>query len=423
MPALRILVLVAFCALGASAQHPAELRAGRTREHDGYLAAAQAIDRDYDRFVSEVIHLTEVPAPPFKEEARANVFTQMARASGFTVVERDEEGNVLALRPGGTGPLLVVAAHLDTVFPEGTDVSVRRKGTRLSAPGVGDNAQGLAVLLALARAMDAAAIRTEGDVLFVANVGEEANGALRGVRHLFTAGRYKDRIRTFISIDGMGTGDYVTIGGVGSRRYRVTFNGPGGHSYGAFGMVNPATAMAGAIQRLSAVNVPASPKTTYNVGMIGGGTSVNTIPASVWMEVDLRSESPGALTTLDDAFKAAVAESVAEENRARSTTAGPLTVDIALLGDRPSGQTAATTALVQTTGAAIRATGLQPEYGWSSTDANLPMSLGIPAITIDSGIQGDRAHAPDEWIDIERRRVVAGLQRVLLIVLSVAGVE
>ena len=317
----------------------------------------------------------------------------------------------------------MVAAHLDTVFPEGTDVNVRRNGTRLSAPGIGDNAQGLATLLALARALDAAAVRTESDVLFVANVGEEANGALRGVRHLFTAGRYKDRIRAFISIDGMGTGDYVTTGGVGSRRYRVTFNGPGGHSYGAFGLVNPAAAMAGSIQRLSAVNVPSSPKTTYNVGMIGGGTSVNTIPASVWMEVDLRSESPTALTTLDSAFTAAVAAAVAEENRVRSTTAGPLTVDITLLGDRPSGQTAATTALVQTTGAAIRATGLQPEYGWSSTDANLPMSLGIPAIAIDSGIQGDRAHAPDEWIDVERRRVVAGLQRVLLIVLSVAGLE
>jgi tripeptide aminopeptidase len=423
MPLLRGSLIALCCALSASAQHPADLTASRTRDHAGYRTAAQALDRDYDRFVSELIALTEVPAPPFKEDARAEAFMRLARASGFTNVEQDDEGNVLALRPGGNGPLLVVAAHLDTVFPEGTDVTVRRNVTRLSAPGIGDNAQGVATLLAIARAMNAAALRTGSDILFVANVGEEGNGALRGVRHLFTAGRYKDRIRAFISVDGMGSGSYVTTGGVGSRRYRVTFNGPGGHSYGAFGLVNPATAMAGAIQRLGAVTVPVSPKTTYNVGMVGGGTSVNTIPASVWMDVDLRSESPTELTKLDAAFQAAVASAVADENRARSAAEGPLTVDVALLGERPSGQTAASTALVQATGAAIRATGLQPAFGWSSTDANLPMSLGIPAIAIDTGIQGDRAHAPDEWIDIDRRRVVSGLQRVMLILLSVAGLE
>jgi tripeptide aminopeptidase len=423
MTLMRAVLLVLFCALGTSAQHPAELAASRTLEHPAYLTAAQAIDQAYDRFVREVVELTEIPAPPFKEDARADAFIRLARASGLTSIEKDDEGNVLALRDGGNGPLLVVAAHLDTVFPDGTDVTVRRNGTRLSAPGIGDNAQGVAALLALARAMDAAGIRTSGDVLFVANVGEEGNGALRGVRHLFTRGRYRDRIGTFISIDGMGSGHYITTGGVGSRRYRVTFNGPGGHSYSAFGLVNPATAMGGAMQRLAAIKVPASPKTTFNVGMMGGGTSVNTIPSSVWMEVDLRSESPDALATLDEAFKAAVSSAVTEENRARSTAEGPITVNLELTGERPSGQTPVTTALVQATTAAVRATGLQPTYGWSSTDANLPMSLGIPAITIDTGIQGDRAHAPDEWIDVDRRRVVAGLQRVLLIVLSVAGIE
>jgi tripeptide aminopeptidase len=423
MTLMRAVLLVLFCALGTSAQHPAELAASRTLEHPGYLTAAQTIDQGYERFVREVVELTEIPAPPFKEDARADAFIRLARASGLTSIEKDDEGNVLALRDGGNGPLLVVAAHLDTVFPDGTDVTVRRNGTRLSAPGIGDNAQGVAALLALARAMDAAGIRTSGDVLFVANVGEECNGALRGVRHLFTRGRYRDRIGTFISIDGMGSGHYITTGGVGSRRYRVTFNGPGGHSYSAFGLVNPATAMGGAMQRLAAIKVPASPKTTFNVGMMGGGTSVNTIPSSVWMEVDLRSESPDALATLDEAFKAAVSSAVTEENRARSTAEGPITVNLELTGERPSGQTPVTTALVQATTAAVRATGLQPTYGWSSTDANLPMSLGIPAITIDTGIQGDRAHAPDEWIDVDRRRVVSGLQRVLLIVLSVAGIE
>ncbi len=423
MTFLRGLLLALLCVFSTSAQHPAELAAGRTQANSGYLTAAQAIERDYDRFVTELIALTEVPAPPFKEDARAEAFRRLARASGATDIETDDEGNVLVLRRGGSGPLLVVAAHLDTVFPEGTDVTVRRAGTRFSAPGIGDNAQGVAALLTLLRAMDAAGIRTSGDLLFVANVGEEGNGALRGVRHLFNQGRYRERIRNFISIDGMGSGHYITTGGVGSRRYRVTFNGPGGHSYGAFGLVNPATAMAGAMQRLAEVRVPASPKTTFNVGLMGGGTSVNTIPASVWMEVDLRSEAPGELDKLDAAFKSAIEQAVDDENRARSTSQGRIAVDVALTGERPSGQTSASSALVQTASAAVRATGLQPAYGWSSTDANLPMSLGIPAITIDTGIQGDRAHAPDEWIDVDRRRVVSGLQRVLLIVLSVSGIE
>jgi tripeptide aminopeptidase len=421
MTLVRGTLLALFCAMGTSAQHPAELAAGRTLNSAGYRTAAQAVATDYDRFVRELIELTEVPAPPFKEEARADTFIRLARASGLTDIEKDAEGNVLVMRRGGGGPLLVVAAHLDTVFPEGTNVTVRRNGTRLAAPGIGDNAQGVATLLALVRAMDAARITTGSDILFVANVGEEGAGGLRGVRHLFGAGRYKDRIAAFISIDGMGSGDYVTTGGVGSRRYRVTFTGPGGHSYSAFGLVNPAHALAGAIHHIGAIGVPSSPRTTFNVGMIGGGTSVNTIPASVWMDVDLRSESPAELTRLDEAFKAAVARAVDEENRARSTAEGPIRAALDLTGERPSGQTAQSTALVQGATGAMRVSGQQPVYGWSSTDSNLPMSLGIPAITIDTGIRGDRAHAPDEWIDVERTSTIRGLQRVLLLVLTVAG--
>jgi acetylornithine deacetylase/succinyl-diaminopimelate desuccinylase-like protein len=319
--------------------------------------------------------------------------------------------------------LLVVAAHLDTVFPEGTNVTVRRDGTRLSAPGIGDDAQGVAAMLALARAMNAAAVRTTSDILFVANVGEEGSGALRGVRHLFTKGRYKDRIQAFISIDGPGSGDYITTGGVGSKRYRVTFNGPGGHSYSAFGIVNPANALAEAIRHMAAIPVPREPRTTFNVGAIGGGTSVNTIPSSAWMDVDLRSESPEELDKLNVAFNDAMARGAAAENRARSTAQGAITTDVQLVGDRPSGSTAPGSSLVQATAAAVRATGLQPVYGSSSTDANLPMSLGIPAITIDTGLSGGRAHAPDEWLDVARGPGVLGLQRALLIVLSVAGIE
>ena len=412
MAALRVVLLLVVCALGASAQHPAEFAAGRALEHPGYLTAARAVDLGYERFVNELIELTEIPAPPFKEDARAEAFMRLCRASGLTSVERDDEGNVLALRRGRQRP----AARGGRAPRHGVPRGYRRDGPpqRHAPVGARDRRQRPGRRRpARARARhERGAIQTSSDILFVGNVGEEGNGALRGVRHLFTSGRYKDRIRAFISIDGMGSGDYITTGGVGSRRYRVTFNGPGGHSYGAFGLVNPATAMAGAMQHLAALKVPASPKTTFNVGMIGGGTSVNTIPSSVWMDVDLRSESPAELAKLDAGFKDAVTRAVADENRSRSTADGASApTSHCSVNDRPA-RRRRTTALVVAATAAMRATGLQPAYGWSSTDANLPMSLGIPAITIDTGIQGDRAHAPDEWIDVDRRRVVSGLQRV-----------
>jgi acetylornithine deacetylase/succinyl-diaminopimelate desuccinylase-like protein len=347
----------------------------------------------------------------------------MFRDAGLADVDIDAAGNVLAFRPGRGGPLLVVAAHLDTVFPAGTDVRVKRDGTRLAAPGIGDDAQGVAVLVALARALNTARVTTSSDVLFVADVGEEAMGSLRGVRHLFTEGRYRDRIRQFVSIDGVGDGSFITVGAVGSYRYRVTYTGPGGHSYGAFGLVNPAQALAAAITALAAVDVPDSPRTTFNVGVLGGGTSVNAIPSSVWMEVDLRSESPAELLRLDRTFRALVDRAAADENQARSAAQGAVRAIVDRLAERPSGQTSLHSRIVETASAAVRTMGLAPTYGWSSTDANLPMSLGIPAITVDSGIPGGRPHAPDEWIDLAKPAAFGGLQRTLLLVLSLAGVE
>jgi tripeptide aminopeptidase len=336
-------------------------------------------------------------------------------------VQVDAEGNVLGLRRGRGGPLVAVAAHLDTVFPAGTDVHVRRDGSRLFAPGIGDDGVGLASLLAMARALDAAHVETENDLLFVADVGEEAMGNLRGVRYLFTKGSYRGRIAQFVSIDGVGDGSFITNGAVGSSRYRVTFDGPGGHSYGAFGLVNPANALAAAIQALTRVPVPSSPRTTFNVGLIGGGTSVNSIPSSVWMEVDLRSESPAALAQLDAAFRSIVGEAADDENHARSVVRGEVAATIEKLGERPSGQTPTSSRLALTAAAAVRRMGLTPEFGWSSTDANLPMSLGIPAITIDAGIAGGRPHSPDEWVDLDRDQALGGLQRTLLLVLSLAN--
>ncbi len=371
-----------------------------------FATAATFLDRDHDRFVRDLITLTEIPAPPFKERARADAFLRMLREAGLTDVEMDAEGNVFGVRKGtagvADGPMLAVAAHLDTVFPEGTNVTVRREGTKLMAPGVGDDSRGLALILAVVRAMEAGGLQTRGDILFVGNVGEEGAGDLRGIKHLFREGRYRNRIRQFVSldIDATATAWPIVQGALGVKRYRVTFKGPGGHSFSAFGLVNPAVAMGNAIARLGRLSVPSAPRTTFNVGIVGGGTSVNAIPTEVFMDVDLRSESPAELTRLDGAFKAIVRESVDEENRARATTTGRIDAVLTVTGDRPSGEIARTAELVQLTAAAATRFGFTPAYEFASTDANIPISLGIPAIATVQGIGGN-AHAPDEWTDVD----------------------
>jgi acetylornithine deacetylase/succinyl-diaminopimelate desuccinylase-like protein len=271
------------------------------------------------------------------------------------------------------------------------------------------------------RAMDEAGIQTASDILFIGNVGEEGQGDLRGVKFLFGKGRYKDRIKFYLAMDGVGDGTEITHGGVGSRRYRVTFKGPGGHSYGAFGLVSPAFAMAGAMQKFGRLTVPEKPKTTYSVGVVGGGTSVNSIPFETWMELDMRSESSGELRKLDEGLKALVREAVAEENAARSTAQGPITAELVLIGDRPSGETPGDAAIVQTAAASVRAAGGRPTFGWSSTDSNIPISLGIPAITLSSGGIGGRAHALDEWISVEKTASLRGIEIALVTLLALAG--
>src|SRR5262245_26773040 len=293
---VSVVTFLALLLVQSSQPPSADAAVKRVVDHPLVVQAMAALDRDHDRMVREIITLTEIPAPPFNEAARGQAFLAMLKDAGLTNVERDPEGNVMGLRKGtGGGPLVAIAAHLDTVFPEGTDVKVKRDNTRLAAPGVGDDTRSLAVLLAIVRAMNAARIETTSDILFVGDVGEEGKGDLRGMKYLFTKGPYRDRIKTFISIDGSGSGEDITHGAVGSKRYRVTFKGPGGHSYGAFGLVNPAYAMASAIQKFSKLTVPSSPKTTFNVGVVGGGTSVNSIPFESWMEIDMRSEAPAEL--------------------------------------------------------------------------------------------------------------------------------
>ena len=388
-----------------------------------FQAAEDFVAQDHDRFVREIIQITEIEAPPFKEARRARAFMEMLRQSGLTNVEIDAEGNVIGIRKGsGTGPTIAIAAHLDTVFPEGTNVKVRREGTKLYAPGVGDDSRALAVLLEMVRAMDAAKIQTASDILFIGNVGEEGPGDLRGMKYLFQKGPYKDKIKMFVSLDPFGWGNDITVGGVGSKRFKVTFKGPGGHSFGSFGLVSPAYALGNAISKLSKIQVPQRPRTTYNVGVIGGGTSVNSIPFESWMEVDIRSETKEELNKVVETFTRAMYEAVDEENRARSTAQGRIEVDVKLIGDRPFGEVSQSSPIVQTASAVIRAFGLSPVYGMSSTDANIPMSMGIPAITLESGGTGSRNHTLDEWIDVDKTASVRGTQIAMGVLLSLAGV-
>jgi len=383
-------------------------------------AATAFIRSDQDRFVKELITLTEIPSPPFKEQARGAVFAQLLGQSGLAGVETDPEGNVMALRKGASRGLLVVNAHLDTVFPEGTNVRVKRQGTRLSAPGVGDDTRGLALLLSLVRAMDAAKIETASDILFVGNVGEEGEGDLRGIKYLLQKGKYKGQVTQVIAIDG-GDVNGVTTGGVGSKRYRVTFTGPGGHSYGAFGLVNPAFAMGDAIARLSRLSVPSKPKTTFNVGVVRGGTSINSIPAEMSMDIDMRSESCAELAKVDAAFLAIVREAVDAENKARSTKEGSVKAEPRVVGERPCGETPMSSPIVQAADATIRGFGMTPTFTISSTDANVPMSMGIPAITIGRGGPGGRQHSPDEWTDMDPSTNVKNERVALAIIVTAAG--
>jgi tripeptide aminopeptidase len=422
---LAVAALIALWSLLFPQESP-DARAKRVANDPRVASAMAAIDRDHERLVGEIIQLTQIPAPPFKEDTRGAAYLDMLRASGLTAVERDDIGNVMGIRRGTAkagGPVLAVVAHMDTVFPEGTDVTVKRQGTKLLAPGVADNTRSLAVLLAMIRAMDEARIQTTTDILFVGNVGEEGLGDLRGTKFLLQKGKYKDRIKQFLAVDGAGTGEHISNGAVGSKRYRVAFKGPGGHSYSDFGLVNPAFAMGAAMQKLGAITVPRSPKTTFSVGVIGGGTSVNSIPFETWMEVDMRSESPVELEKLETQFLTIMKQAAADENRARRTTTGSVVADIKMIGDRPPGVTAETTDIARTAAATVRALGMTPVFEYSSTDANFPISLGIPALRLNSGGIDGQPHSLDEWTDVEKTASLKGIRALMVTLLSLAGLK
>lgn len=347
--------------------------------------------------LEQQVSLCEIPAPPFGEARRGEELAARFRVLGLTDVRTDSVGNVIGVRRGsGAGPRVALSAHLDTVFPESTEVRVRREGARLLGPGIGDDCRGLAVLLAVARAMLAAGLPASGEVVFVGTVGEEGPGNLRGVRHLFER-QSAGRIDYFLSVDGTGLG--LTARAVGSHRYRVTVKGPGGHSYGDFGMPNPIHALGRAIAAVGDLTVPASPRTTFNVGIVTGGTSVNSIPMTGAMDVDLRSESQTALDSLDAALRRAVDLALAAEQARWPRSAVRLSAGWDEIGKRPAGAQPDTALIVRTALAAAGVLGFAPRPGASSTDSNLPMSLGIPAVTLDGGGRGDGAHSLGEWYE------------------------
>jgi acetylornithine deacetylase/succinyl-diaminopimelate desuccinylase-like protein len=381
----------------------------------GQLREAQAWTLD------QQIAICEVPAPPFKEAARAEAFRARLQVLGYDA-RVDAEGNVIAATGQGNGPTVMVAGHLDTVFPEGTDVTTTRTGNRVAGPGIGDDCRGLAVVLTLAKVIRETGLPVAGRLYLVGNVGEEGPGNLRGVRHLLTR-EFPGQIDYFISVDG-GGGAGIVSRAVGSHRYTISFEGPGGHSYGAFGMANPMHAMGRAIARIADLHVPEGPRTTFNVGVVRGGTSVNTITPLAQMDVDFRSESPDNLHEMDRRVRAAVDSAVGEELARWPRSRAPVTVRYDTIGIRPTGAQSDSAFIVRTAIAAAQLLddGLMwtPRTIASSTDANLPISLGIPAITINGGGRGGGAHGTAEWYE-DTADSYKGPQFALLILTALTG--
>lgn len=401
-------IMVTAASSGASAQEPLLSR-------PDVKAALGYLERHHQEHVEKQITIAEIAAPGGQERRRAEFVRAEFQRVGLTDIAIDLEGNLLGWRRGKSPKTLVIAAHLDTVFPAGTDVHVKRAGTTLAGPGIADDARGLTCLLGLAEALNEARISTERTLLFVADVGEEGLGNLHGVKYLLEKSPFRAQIEAFITIDGTGL-DQIGNRAIGSKRYRVTVNGPGGHSSGDFGIVSPVHALGRVIALVSAFEVPASPRTTYNVGLIGGGTAVNAVAFESWLEMDMRSEGAAELAALESRFLAAVHQGIDEENRFRAKSGTRLTVDTRLVGDRPVAGTPDDAPLAKAAVRATRALGVVPRFAAGSTDAGAPMSLGIQAISIGGGGEGTGAHSLLE--KFESAGAFRGVQRALLTILA-----
>ncbi|WP_213954515.1 MULTISPECIES: M20/M25/M40 family metallo-hydrolase [unclassified Variovorax] len=376
-----------------------------------------AVKADHARSIEDLKMLTEIEAPPFKEQKRAEAYVARMKALGLADARIDSEGNAVGLRKGtGNGPKLLISAHLDTVFPAGTDVKVKERDGKLYAPGISDDVRGLSVLLSWLKVLNDNKIETVGDLLFVGNVGEEELGNLRGMKHIFAEHRDIDGM---VGLEPAPDGSVLVLG-TGSRRYEFTFKAPGGHSYAAFGQVPSAIhGMGRAIARIADIKTPEVPKTTFTVGTVGGGTSVNTISPDARMAVDIRSDANEPLMATEKKVLAAVDEGVVEENKRWGVNT--LTVTNKLIGDRPGGQTAADSVIVEAAVRANSAFGNKTLLAGASTDANVPMSLGIPAIIVGGGGKTGGFHALTEWIDVTDGW--KGAQASLLTVLGLVGVQ
>lgn len=391
----------------------------RLREDPRVALAERLLRQEDGRTIEAQIELSEIPAPPFGEQARGRRMAELLRQAGLEDVGSDSIGNVIGHRApsaagdGAHGGPLVVSAHLDTVFPPGTDVRVSRRGDVLRGPGISDDARGLATLLALARGLHASDVRTRTPLLFVATVGEEGPGDLRGVKHLFGEQGAARGAVGFVSLDGAGI-ERIVVRGLGARRFRISARGPGGHSWVDWGTPNPIHVLSGLAARLVSLPSDDEPVTTLTIARWGGGKSINAIPQEAWIELDTRGERDALLDALEADIRRVVAE---------AGSAAPSAIELCVepIGHRPGGTTAIDTELVRAAVAATRAAGAEVELALSSTDGNIPMALGIPTITLGCGGEGGKAHTTDEWF--RNSRGVEGVVRALHTVLLAAGLD
>ena len=364
------------------------------------------------------IHLTEIPAPEFKEAPRAEYLKKIFEAAGLKV-QLDKLGNVIAERPGSdANSVILLAAHLDTVFPAGTDVRVKRHSNRLTAPGVADNGAGLAALAGVARALSESRIQTTKTIVLAGDVGEEGEGNLRGIRALVET--YASRLAAVIAVDGAST-EHITTQGVASHRFEIAVTGPGGHSWSDFGAPNPITALSRGIVKFSAQPVPDDPRSSYNFGMIEGGTSKNSIPSRAAVKVDLRSEDEAEVNKMERALRDAMQSGAREEMSAAHDGQNTLRLIVRSLGSRPAGKLPDNAPLLETLRNVDRFLGNRSRLERSSTDANIPLALNIPAVSLGGGGKGGGSHTTAEWYDATGREL--GLKRLFLATVALAGVQ
>ena len=416
--ALVCVILLAMPVRSAPPHAPRQSQSSPLSDNPRVRAALDWFTPNISWINDQQVRLTEIPAPPFQEAPRAAALKELLAEAGLSV-QIDKAGNVIGELGGVNGKeIVIVSAHLDTVFPAGTEVKVHREGSRMTAPGISDNGTGVAALLALARAVRFARLKLQRTILFVGDVGEEGEGNLRGMRALVDT--YRSNLKAVIVLDGSST-DHVTTKALASRRLEASITGPGGHSWSDFGMPNPINALVRGSVRFINTKVPASPRTTFNIGQIEGGTSVNSIPHEARLKVDIRSESEDELTRLESALRECIAAGVRDEtDSARDRSKGKLEWKVELLGSRPGGELPSDSPLLAALRAADEFVGNVSRIERSSTDANIPLSMGIDALSIGAGGNGGGAHSLQEWYDSAGRE--AGLKRTLLTVLGISGV-